>query len=345
MMSKKYAQPVYFDLDGVCQLKVYGEPLLVRAVQRELSFYQADPEAIPITLDLDLELGELSDFKKSRNPEGMSPYDFPGRHKLARWMIRFERLSQPPARIKFYGNGFSRMIVAKQVVEPAIRWLAQPLGFIFAHSTCLAQEGRGIVVAGSGGSGKTRMLLQWLKQGHPFLSDDFTILSYGQARRYVTPLRIGGRLLMESGLGKNLSASRTAGIYFRTALRKMLLGYARLQAKLSVQELMPGIKILDRVDLKAVAILEGTGNGLQPISAEEAADKLVKISQKEMYGFGDCLAGLGKKTGDPQYSRFFIEQESRLREYLKQIPCYKIPCVADFSLKELNALLEQLFRQ
>ena len=148
-----FSKPVWFDLDGICQVKVFGEPEPVAAVWRELRFYQMDPDKKPVTPDLELELLKLSSFKPSANPTHLPPYDFEDRHKLARWVVRFERLGQPPHRIKFFGNYFSKMIVAKQVVEPAIRWLSQPLGFIFVHSACLCKEGGGVLVAGKGGSG------------------------------------------------------------------------------------------------------------------------------------------------------------------------------------------------
>jgi len=341
-MSKNLFKPVYFDLDGICQFQIYGQPALAQAVRRELSFYQIDPQNPPITLDLEIELNHLSRYQKSKNPPEMPPFDFPGRHKLARWVIRFERLAQPPRRIKFYGNAFSKMIVAKQMVEPALRWLAQPLGFIWVHSTCLVKEGRGILIAGQGGTGKTRLLLNWLKQGNPFLSDDFTILSFGKARRYVTPLRIGARLLLESGLSKNLTASRKTGIYLRTAIRKILFNYAHLQAKLELQELLPGIQIVDQVDLSAAVVIEGDGPGLKKISPLEMAEKLVEINKKEMYGFADYLPQLSEKTGDKNLAQFFITQRGRLLEFLKDLPCYQIPLLRNYRSKDLLSLLEQL---
>jgi len=338
------SKPVYFDIDGLCQLKVYGDAALVHAVASELKFYEIDPGEKPLTLDLELGLERLSSFNQSSNPRGMPPFDFPGRHKLARWMIRFERLSQPPRRIRFYGNFASRLIVAKQVVEPAIRWLAQPLGFIFTHSTCICNDSRGALVAGQGGSGKTRLLLRWLAKGNPFLSDDYTILSYGQARRFVTPLRIGARLLAESGAGNNLSASRKVEVYARTVLRRLLFGYAKLQAKVDIRELFPQVKIPETLPLKAVVIISGRDKKLVKIDPEEAAEFLARINREEMYGFADCLVALSELTNDPELRDFFVYQKERLSEFLKPIACHKIGALRDFRRDELDGLLEEISR-
>jgi hypothetical protein len=339
---KDLSKPVFFDLDGICQLKIYGDQSLVDAVSKELGFYRVDPEERPLTLDLEVELARPSAFRPSQNPLHMPPYDFFDRHKLARWVIRFERLTQPPHRIRFYGNWFSRMIVAKQIIEPAIRWLSQPLGFIFIHSTFLCQNGRGALVAGEGGSGKTRLLLRWLARGNPFLSDDFTILSYGQARRFITPIRVGARLLSESGAGKNLSPGRRAGIYARTALRRLLLNYAKLQAKLDVRELFPDLKLAETAEFKSAVVIKGDGRKLEPIQPEEMVDALIKINRAEMYGFASYLPELSVRSGDSAFKGFFSYQQDRLKTFLQEIPCYRIGSLRGFAAKELDSVLDQI---
>ena len=341
-MSKKLSKPVYFDLDGICQMKIYGEPALVDAVSRELGFYRINPQEAPLTLDMEIELRNFSDFQKSGNPREMPPYDFFGSHKLAKWAIRFERLGQSPRRIKFYGNIFSRMIVAKQIVEPALRWLAQDLGFIFVHSTALVKDGKGVLIAGRGGSGKTRILLHWLKQGNAFVSDDFTILSYGRARRYVTPLRLGARLLRESGEGKNLTFASRASIYARTMLRRLVLNYARLQAKVDIKQIFPAIKMLEQVELSAVVALADKGQGMETISVEEMVEELVRINQDEMYGFSGYLSGLAERTGDRVYADFFSVQQARLLAFLQDIPCYRLYGVRKLDASGLESLIKKV---
>jgi hypothetical protein len=339
------SKAVYFDIDGICQLKIYGKPELLAAILSELKFYQIDPGAKPLTLDIEVELESLDNFVASANPPDMPPYDFHGQHKLAKWVARFERLTQAPHRIKFYGNWASRLIVSKQIIEPAIRWLAQPLGFIFVHSSCLCKDGKGILVAGEGGSGKTRLLLRWLSQGNPFLSDDYTILSYGQARRFVTPLRIGGRLLKESGAAKNLSAGRRLEIYGRTALRRVLFNYAKLQAKLDIRELFPQISLQETVELKAAIVIDETGKNLSGIDPKEMVEKLLKINQAEMYGFADYLEGLADRTHDHSFKEFFSYQKERLSAFLEKIPCFQVGPLRDLSAERLDDLRGKIYDQ
>ncbi len=344
-MSKDTMEPAYFDLDGICQLKVYGDRGLVSAVSKELAFYRVDPQKAPNALDLEIELNRLKAFKPSSNPRELPPYDFFSRHKLARWALRFERLSQPPYRVRFYGNAFSELIVSKQIVEPMIRVLAQTLGFVFVHSAGLVKEGRAVVVAGGGGSGKTRLLLQWIKQGHPFLSDDFTILSSGRARRYVTPLRIGARLLNESGMGKNLAAIDRLSVYGRAALRRLLFNYAKLQSKLDIQTLFPEVKIADQVELKALLLIGRAGieaGAIESLDCEAATDRLLAINRQEMYGFTGYLSGLHERTGGKMFSDFFTVLRARLREHLKNIPCFETSPIRNLNLQDLNSLIQKI---
>ncbi len=340
-LSKKNFAQVFFDLDGICQLKVYGKPALVEQVKKELGFYLTALESRPLTLDLEIELADLSSYQPSSNPADLPPYDFPYQHKLARGIIRFERLSQPPHRIRFYGNYFSRLTLAKQIIEPAIRWKAQELGFIFVHSTCLAKENKGVVLAGAGGSGKSRVLVHWLRKGNPFLSDDFTILSYGRARRYITPIRLGARLLWESG-AREISHLLRFEIYFRTALRRLLFNYAQLQKKLEIKRLFPEVKILESVELKAIVLAEGSAEQRKEISPQEMVDLLLKVNQKEMYGFDNYLSGLAERAGIKELGEFFLVQKERLSHYLEELPCFLIPAPSRMSQRAINELLNWL---
>jgi len=340
LSKKKFAQ-AFFDLDGICQLKVYGKPALVEPVRRELGFYLTSPKSAPLTLDLEVELESLDNYQPSPNPVHLPPYDFPYQHKLARGIIRFERLSQPPHRIRFYGNYFSRLTLAKQIIEPAIRWKAQELGFILVHSTCLAKEDKGVMLAGAGGSGKSRVLLHWLKKGNPFLSDDFTILSYGRARRYITPLRLGARLLWEAE-PRHISRSIRAEIYLRTFFRRFLFNYAQLQKKLEIKKLFPEVKILESVELKAVVLAEDFAGQRKEISPQEMVDLLLKVNQKEMYGFDSYLSGLAERAGIEELRGFFSVQKERLSQYLEELPCFLIPAPSRMSQGAINELLNWL---
>ena len=335
MLSKNFFKKIFIDLDGICQLKIFGEKELVDAVEREFRFYLSQNK--PPTLDIEIELRWLKDYKPAGNPPNLSPFDFPYQHKLAKGMVRFERLSQPPHRIRFYGNIFSKLTVAKQIIEPAIRWKAQELGFIFVHSAGLVKGERAVIIAGRGGSGKSLLLLAWLGRGNSFLSDDFTILSYHQARRYLSPIRVGAGILQKTGAGENLSLKRKLEIYFRTVLRRLLFGYARLQAKLDIKELFPEIEITERASLAGVVICEPIKD-IEKINSKDMAELILKLNQEEMYGFERYLDQLSQRAGAGELFSFSYEY-ARLIDYISDLPCYKIPFPSKMKKKELDELI------
>jgi hypothetical protein len=49
---------------------------------------------------------------------------------------------------------------------------ARTQGLMSLHAACVGRRGRGILLMGPSGSGKSTVTMQWLLQGHDFLSED-----------------------------------------------------------------------------------------------------------------------------------------------------------------------------
>src|SRR5436305_10627889 len=63
------------------------------------------------------------------------------------------------------------------------------------HATCVAIAGRGILIRGRSGSGKSDLALRLIDRGARLVSDDYTILSASSGRiRAAAPATIAGKL-------------------------------------------------------------------------------------------------------------------------------------------------------
>jgi hypothetical protein len=147
-------------------------------------------------------------------------------------------------------------------------------------------------------------------------------------------------------LSKNLTLPDRLSVYGRTALRRLLFNYAKLQSKLDLQTLFPEVKIADQVELKALLLIDrvatGAGQGIQRIDWESAADRLLEINRQEMYDFVSYLSGLHERTGWKVFSDFFTVHRTRVRDYLKNIPCFETSPIRNLNLQDLTSLVQQI---
>lgn len=307
------------NVHDLCRVLVSGPDQLLEPAAREFAHYLTAPEKLGAP-DLVAEL--------SLGAEGPAVAGYRG----AAWRIELSRPDETPLRLRFHGNRLSRFIVAKWILEPAMRYLLTRKGFPPVHSTCLTDGETGAVIAAGAGIGKTTLLLQWLSQGYPFLSDDYTILAPKKALAYVTPLRLGARNLLETPGLRTLPFADQISILARTALRHLLLGKVRLAYKAPVRRLFPEVRLLEEVPLASVIVVTpGPRRDLQEISPAEAADLIAAIDHQENHGFDRVLLQAGEKHYPDLYRQ-------KLLDILRQSPCLELGWSPGFEL-DLASLL------
>ncbi len=69
------------------------------------------------------------------------------------------------------------------------------------HATCVVKDGRGILISGRSGSGKSDLALRLIDRGATLVSDDYTVVKRLRGRLVATaPANIAGRMEVR-GLG------------------------------------------------------------------------------------------------------------------------------------------------
>jgi len=309
------------NLHNLCRALISGPEALIKPVAFEFAHHRVEPDQLGAPdLIAELSLGFTG-----------PPH---GRFRLGAWQVELSGLEKPPLRLVFRGNRLSRFILSKWIVEPALRYLLTRKGFPPVHSTCLTDGDSGVVVAAGATAGKTTLLLEWLSQGYPFLSDDYTILAPGKALAYVTPLRLGARNFFETRKIRQLPLRDRLAILGRTAVRHLLLNKVRFAYKAPVDRIFPGVRLLPEVPLAMVVILEREEReGLREIPAEEAADLIAAVDHHELHGFDRYLAA----AGDPGHQARYRHEVGKI---LQTVPCLE----AGWSMGA-QPILEQLMRE
>ncbi len=308
------------NLHNLCRALISGPEALLAPVAFEFAHHRVEPDQLgPPDLAAELFLGF------SGPPSA--------RFRAGAWQVELSGPDQAPLRLKFRGNRLSRFIVSKWIVEPALRYLLTRKGFPPVHSTCLTDGDSGVVVAAGATAGKTTLLLEWLSQGYPFLSDDYTILAPGKALSYVTPLRLGARNFFETRKLRQLPLRDRLALLGRTAVRHLLLNKVRFAYKAPVDRIFPGIRLLPEVPLARVVILtREEREGLQEIQPAEAADLIAAVDHHEMHDFERYLAAAGDHGHQARYRQ-------EVGKILQTVPCLE----AGWSIGA-QSILEQLMR-
>jgi hypothetical protein len=320
-----------FSIHDLVKCRVRGPELLIAPVIHEFDYHRdLNPPHHDEDLDLDVRLDLLSSIKKEAGPDAMEnsgkSFSWEGRHLLAKWRAGMSEAAGRPARLYFHGSRLSRFIVSKWIVEPALRVEAEKKGAVMVHAACISDGENAVLVAGPGGAGKTTWVLEWLAAGHPYMSDDFTLIKDENVLAYVTPLRLGARNILANKVLENMSGTDKARIFARTALRRALLGRAKFYFKAPIKRAVPGIEILDQAKIAGAVWLKHTESkphqrktGL--IAPEKIAGLMTDADREEMHGFGQ-QSGPASTALLPD--SFWTEHKQRLRSALSEKPCFSI---------------------
>lgn len=140
--------------------------------------------------------------------------------------IPFQDSTQTLILIRKEGMAYPAGLAASGLVYPlAIVARRDRVGLL--HSALLSKKGRGILLAGVGGSGKSSLSVQLILQGYDYYSDEHPILS-------CTPKGIVGRRLWNT-----ISLSRLAVKKFPTLMEKLVWSTRREKFLLDPRKLRP----------------------------------------------------------------------------------------------------------
>jgi len=201
---------------------------------------------------------------------------------------RVRRLLDAPARLLSRDYSPLMAVLAKNIIDEIIDplvWLRLLLrdGVLAHGGAVVAPGGRGILLLGAGGTGKTRTGLHLVAEsGWRFLGDDRTALFDGCLHRHPKRLRASASHLAAVVAGeRTLLAPRPLADRATWAARKAVLGPAKVGRRIPPDELFGPSGVADIAPLGAVfllrAVAEGSGPQVRPIAAEQLSQRAASM--------------------------------------------------------------------
>jgi hypothetical protein len=148
------------------------------------------------------------------------------------------------------------------------------------HAACVGLDGRGILLMGSSGAGKTTVALQCLLEGFDFLSEDSVFVAPKSMRATGTANFLHVRTDSLRWLGR----SRARSIIGRSPVIQRRSGIEKFEV-----DLRQGIFRLAKAPLKIIGVAflssrsAGKGPLLRPLSQ---SDTLARLKREQAYGAG-----------------------------------------------------------
>lgn len=119
-------------------------------------------------------------------------------YKMLKWKIEFKNLETHPIHININMESpilrtmkMSYSLIEGIIIDPLIHYILTLKKSTLIHASCMTKNGKGIILVGRGGAGKTTLVTQMVEKGSRFISDNYTILTpANELYGFVEPLNI-----------------------------------------------------------------------------------------------------------------------------------------------------------
>lgn len=269
------------------------------------------------------------------------------RYKVAFWKVLIEGLGEKQTRVRFAGNRWSMIIVVKIFLETLIRLRFGLMGKPMIHSSCLTDGEQGFVLAASPSTGKTTTMLNWLAAGHPFVSDEHTILDDDGVWGYVTPFRFHAHNLKMNPLLRDLPAAAKRQIRLRTFLLRLTRGYADVTYNIGIDRALPALPVIARAPLTALFVITRAAVAAPAVvddDRERILTKLQTINYFEFREFNDYLRAFAYVHPQSAVAQYYDIEREHFRRILAPRPCREIVVPEKFTPATYEQLMALLYR-
>ena len=272
-------------------------------------------------------------------------------HKgLARWYYRIH-FGTETIRIEATGNKMAVPMVHHMLVHGCLRYLCSWHDTLLIHAAAVAHGGRSLILAGSGGVGKTTVSSLMLDQGGPnweLHADDYVFLtSKGHTYSYPSRAHLYLNLLREvPGAASPLGTRQRAHLTLFGLVRQISGERIKWPLRVEPSLLWPHRSTAEHAMMQALLLLdrhEESEIRLERIEdLERLVDQLIEVNFKEARHTVELFAGF-----DPPLD--YLEQwEARERETLRRAlqnaPAYRLmlPRTARLDRNKLVSEIQQL---
>jgi len=272
-------------------------------------------------------------------------------HKgLARWVYRL-RFEPERILIEAAGNRIAVSMVHHMLVHGCLRYLCSSHDAMMLHAAALSQGGRSLILAGSGGVGKTTVSSILLDQGGPgweFHADDYVFVgSAGDTYSYPSRAHLYNDFLRGvPSASDKLSARQRAHLKIFGTVRRVTGDRIKWPLRVQPMLLWPERVSAPHAKLQALLLLESgraAETNLEPISdSATLVDRLLQVNFYEARHTIELMEGFHSAPGYLQ--QWQSHERKTLRRALEDAPAYRLsmPETARIDRTRLVSILQQL---
>jgi hypothetical protein len=243
-------------------------------------------------------------------------------YKVAKWIVQIEGLESKRTVVRFDGNIFSPFFLCLYIIEPLLRLKMAKRGFTFLHASGVSDGKTATIFAACKGVGKTLTMINLIRKGGIFLSDDFIILSRnGTVYSYPVAVHLFGHNLKQCPfLLSKLSVRDKMMIMLKNLIYILTRGYAQFQHSIKIQDIFASAKIGSSYPLKTLVFLIKTKKAkieIKKIPLQKLIKQLMAVIKFNTFYFSDYLMAYTYLFQKGRAAKYWQDVRNNLKKALK----------------------------
>lgn len=207
------------------------------------------------------------------------------------------------------------------------------IGFTVTHGACIVKEKQGILIFGSPKSGKSTIAFSLFKKGYKFLCDDCLVLDSNNAYATLSrmPLEYYSRNI-------NDWRQKYTNYFSRIPVVDLALSCFTSQSPPSLESFheLYNDRIIEKVKINKIYILEKSGNEVKKISSKDALRKILIITRPSSFYYNDpFLQALYYFNPEISIETISNIEENNLSSIVNQSECYLLKANSPLGYIEL----------
>jgi hypothetical protein len=340
------ATKINFNIHGLLKFSIEGSnKKLIEHFKKDYAYFITDEEIEPdfqlIVSDFDMKNDDcyFINYKYYVRDNYISCNDG---HKIVKWKVSIENFDTKPI-VRFNGGLFSEIFLRDFFIEPLIAFLLNQKGFVLLHASSIAYKDQGYIFPAAKGTGKTSTLLNLIKDGGVYLSNEPTLLSEnGTVYSYPSFIHLYYyNFKSVPFIAGKLQNSQKIEIFLKNLVHLLSLKYVSFSLNLDAKDLFS--KIGTSLPLKSLILLNKTNRDTVEINSEinrsDVIDKLVIINKFEWEYFSRLLYAYSYIFPNSKVSTFWQKYKENLKKSLINVNLYSVDIPKFYN----NSTYEKIF--
>ncbi|MDD4606954.1 MAG: hypothetical protein PHS07_01250 [Patescibacteria group bacterium] len=201
------------------------------------------------------------------------------------------------------------------------------IGCSVLHCSCISRDNDGILIVASSNTGKSLTSFLSIKRGYKFISEDMVVLKDNYA--YSAPL-ISYRSCYENFERKDRIIKKNKKILDEIIdILKLFLSlfkifkFKKVPSSERFDNFINSNKVMKRVNIKKIIILEKGGNGIKKLDKRECLRKILILNRGEFTYFHDTfLRAMSYFNVNININKIIQEEEKNIKNVIENSDCY-----------------------